>query len=137
AARKAETQIARNFNDQVVTALTNGRVSYEEKVRTPLRRVALLTDAIRLASDTRGIYSQLVLASHRQIATDTRPPQHAADNDVTVQVHETAVNNFLPTVLGGASLRQDSAEQKPKLEGDVPAWLRELASKTPKEALAD
>lgn len=135
AARKAEEQIARNFNDQVVTALTNGRVSYEEKVRTPLRRVALLTDAIRLASDTQGIHSQLVLASHRQIATDTRPPQRSANNDVTVQVHETAVNNFLPTVLGGASLRQDSAEQKPKLEGDVPQWLRELASKSPKEAI--
>jgi hypothetical protein len=137
AARKAEVKIAHEFDDQVVTALTNGRVSYEEKLRAPLRRVALLTDAIRLASDREGIHSRLLLASHRQISTSTRPPQRSPENDVTVQVHETAVNNFLPTLLGGASLRQDSAHVKPKLEGDVPKWLRELASKTPKEAAED
>jgi hypothetical protein len=137
AARKAEVKIAQDFDDQVVTALTNGRVSYEEKLRTPLRRVALLTDAVRLASDTEGIHSRLLLASHRQIATNTKPPQRSPENDVTVQVHETAVNNFLPTLLGGASLRQNSAEEKPKLEGDVPKWLRELARKTPKEAAED
>jgi hypothetical protein len=137
AARHAERQIAANFDDQVVTALTNGRVKYEEKLRTPLRRVALLTDAIRLASDTQGIHSRLMLASHRQISTNSAPPQRSSENDVTVQVHETAVNNFLPTLLGGASLRQDSATEKPRLTGDVPAWLRELATKTPKEAAED
>jgi hypothetical protein len=56
---------------------------------------------------------------------------------VTVQIHETAVNNFLPTLLGGASLRQDSADKPPRLEGDVPTWLRELTSKSPKEAAED
>jgi hypothetical protein len=137
AARHAERQIAANFDDQVVTALTNGRVSYEEKLRTPLRRVALLSDAIRLASDTQGIHSRLMLASHRQISTNTAPPQRLPANDVTVQIHETAVNNFLPTLLGGASLRQDSASEKPHLTGDVPPWLRELATKTPKEAAED
>lgn len=137
AARHAERQIATNFDDQVVTALTNGRVSYEEKLRTPLRRIALLTDAIRLASDAHGIHSRLMLASHRQISTNSSPPQRDAANDVTVQVHETAVNNFLPILLGGATLRQDSAEEKPRLTGDVPKWLRELATKTPKEAAED
>ena len=137
AARHAERQIASNFDDQVITALTNGRVKYEEKLRTPLQRVALLTDAIRLASDTQGIHSHLRLASHRQISTNSKPPQRSSENDVTVQIHETAVNNFLPTLLGGASLRQDSADEKPRLTGDVPAWLRELATKTPKEAVED
>ncbi len=137
ASRHAERKVADGFNDQVVTALTNGRVTYEEKLRYPLQRVALLTDAIRLASDREGIHSRLLLASHRQIATDSKPPQRLAANDVTVQIHETAVNNFLPTLLGGASLRQDSADQPPRLEGDVPTWLRELTSKTPKEAAED
>lgn len=137
AARKAEHQIARNFDDQIVTALTNGRVTYEEKLRAPLRRIALLTNAIRLASDHEGIHSRLMLASHRQISTNSQPPRRLPENDVTVQVHETAVNNFLPTLIGGASLRQDAANEKPKLTGDVPPWLRELASKSPKEAVED
>ncbi len=135
ASRHAEEKIASSFDSQVLTALTNGRVSYEGKLRTPLKRVALLTDAIHLASSHESIHSRLTVASHRQIATNSTPPAKLADNDVTVQVHETAVNNFLPTLLAGASLRQESADQPPRLEGDVPEWLRELAKKTPKEAV--
>jgi len=137
ASRHAERKVGEGFDDQVVTALTNGRVTYNEKLRYPLKRIALLTDPIVLASDREGIHSRLKLASHRQIATDSKPPQRLAANDVTVQIHETAVNNFLPTLLGGASLRQDSADQPPRLEGDVPTWLRELSTKTPKEAAED
>jgi hypothetical protein len=137
ASRHAEQKIASNFDSQVLTALTNGRVSYEGRLRAPLKRVALLTETIRLASSHESIHSQLTVASHRQIATNSTPPEKLAGNDVTVQVHETAINNFLPTLLAGASLRQESADQPPRLEGDVPKWLRELAKKTPKEAVAD
>ncbi len=137
ASRHAERQIARNFDDQVVTALTNGRISYEEKLRYPLQRVALLTDTIDLNSDKEGIHSKLILASHRQIATNTKPPKRSPENDLTVQLHQTAVNNFLPTLLGGITLHQDAADEAPQLKGDVPAWLRELTTKSPKEAAED
>ena len=79
AARHAEKKVAEGFNDQVVTALTNGRVSYEEKLRAPMTRVALLTEAIRLNSDREAIHTKLTLASHRQIATNSRPPEKLAD----------------------------------------------------------
>jgi hypothetical protein len=137
ASRHAEQKVAEGFNDQVVTALTNGRVTYEEKLRAPMTRVALLTKAVDLNSTREAIFSRFTLASHRQIATNTAPPEKSSDNDVTVQLHETAVNNFLPTLLGGATLGQESADTPPKLTGDVPKWLRELSTKTPKEAAED
>jgi hypothetical protein len=137
ASRHAEQKIARNFDDQVVTALTNGRVTYEEKLRAPMTRIALLTKAIDLNSTREAIFTRFTLASHRQIATNTTPPEKSAENDVTVQLHETAVNNFLPTILGGATLGQESADTPPRLTGGVPKWLRELSTKTPKEAAED
>jgi hypothetical protein len=137
ASRHAEQKIAQNFDDQVVTALTNGRVTYEEKLRAPITRVALLTNTIDLNSTREAIFTRFTLASQRQIATNTAPPEKSAQNDVTLQLHETAVNNFLPTLLGGASLGQESADTPPKLTGDVPKWLRELSTKTPKEAAED
>jgi hypothetical protein len=106
-------------------------------LRAPMTRVALLTNAIDLNSTRDAVFSRVTLASHRQIATNTTPPEKSAENDVTVQLHETAVNNFLPTLLGGASLGQESADTPPKLTGDVPKWLRELSTKTPKEAAED
>lgn len=137
ASRHAEQKVGESFNDQVVTALTNGRVTYEEKLRAPMTRVALLANAIDLNSTRDAVFSRVTLASHRQIATNTTPPEKSSENDVTVQLHETAVNNFLPTILGGATLGQESADTPPKLTGDVPKWLRELSTKTPKEAAED
>ncbi|TWU28584.1 hypothetical protein [Bythopirellula polymerisocia] len=133
AARHAEQKIADSFNQQVVEALSNGRVNYEGKLRAPLTRVGLLTEAIHLSSNSNAIHTQAVLASHKQITTDALPPGKLADNDVTVQLHETAVNNFLPVVLAGAVLRQEREDERPKLEGDVPPWLKELSEKSPQE----
>ena len=133
AARHAEQRIAANFDQKVLAALSNGRVNYEGKLRAPLRRVGLLAEAIHLSSDARSIFTQVVLGSRKQITTDALPPGKLADNDVTVQLHETAVNNFLPTALAGAILRQDTPDEQPRLEGDVPSWLKKLAAKAPQE----
>ncbi len=133
AARHAEQRIADNFNERVLEALTNGRVSYEGKLRAPLQRVGLLTEAIHLSSNSDAIHTQVALASYKEITTDALPPGKLIDNDVTVQLHETAINNFLPVVLAGAVLRQESSAVRPHLEGDVPPWLKKLSEKSPRE----
>ncbi|QEG34340.1 hypothetical protein [Bythopirellula goksoeyrii] len=133
AARHAEQKIADNFNQRVLEALTNGRVSYEGRLRAPLTRVGLLAEAIYLSSNTDAIHTRASLASHKQITTDSLPPGKLVGNDVTVQLHETAINNFLPVVLAGAVLRQESPDVKPHLEGDVPPWLKKLSEKSPEE----
>ena len=133
AARHAERQIASGFQEQVLEGLTNGRASYIEKLRVPLQRVDLLGKSFHLSSSNQAVHTQATLVSHDQITTASLPPGKLTSNDLTVQVHESAVNNFLPTFLAGATLQQDRADVPPKLEGDVPPWLKKLAAKTPNE----
>lgn len=135
AARHAECQIADNFNRQVAEALGNGRASYVSKLRDPLKRTDLLAAPFYLASSSGGLHTQATLATNRQITTNTLPPLGRGENDITVQLHESAVNNFLPTVLGGATLHQERADEPAQLEGQVPPWLKKLAKTPPKELM--
>jgi hypothetical protein len=51
-----------------------------------------------------------------------------------LQVHESAVNNYLPLALASARISQETAEQAPDLQGDVPHWIQVLSVKPPKLA---
>ena len=131
---KARRRISEAFDDQVFTALADGRTRYEDKLRLPMLRRGFAPEEIHFASTSQAFSTQFSLATGEQIATDTPPPAKDLQNDVTVQLHETAINNFLPFVLGGVSISQDSADQPQQMEGDVPSWLRKLAENGEVEA---
>ena len=126
---KARRKISKQFDERVVTALTRGRVQYDEKLRLPMIRRGLLPKNMHFASTAGQLLAQVSLATGSQLSTDTSPPPKDLQNDVTVQVHETAINNFLPFVLAGVGMKQDTADQPARLEGDVPPWLKKLAAK--------
>lgn len=125
--RKAQRRISETFDERVITALTQGRVKYEEKLRMPMIRRGLVPEEMHFASTATALLAQVSLATGKQLSTDTDPPAKDVRNDVTVQVHETAINNFLPFVLAGVGMKQDAVDQPTQLEGDVPPWLKKLA----------
>lgn len=127
AASKARRRVSQNFDERVVTALTRGRVRYDEKLRLPLIRRGLASAETHFTSTPDRLLAQLSLATGKQITTDVSPPAKDVQNHVSVQVHESAINNFMPFVLSGVSLKQDTADEPTRLEGDVPPWLKKLA----------
>lgn len=126
AARHAERQIAEKFDRQVVDAVYLARQNYDNKFHPPLERIGMFPDSLQMASDSSGIQINATLASYKQISTHRLPPGIRVGNDITLQVHETALNNFLPHLLAGLELRQDEESEPPRITGDVPAWLKEL-----------
>ncbi len=126
---KARRRISQQFDERVITALTRGRVQYDEKLRLPMLRRGLVPENMHFASTAGALLAQMSLATGSQLSADADPPPTDIQNDVTVQVHETAVNNFLPYVLAGVGMKQDSADQPAQLEGEVPPWLKKLAEK--------
>ena len=133
---KARRRISEEFDEQVIRALTRRRVQYDEKLRLPMIRRGLVPEEINFASNAEQLLAQVSLATAWQISTNSTPPAKDIQNDVTVQVHETAVNNFLPFVLSGVSMKQESKDQPARLEGDVPPWLKKLAAKNKRSELS-
>jgi len=127
-ARHAEQRVADKFDRQVVKAIYQARQNYDSKLHPPLERIGMFPEHLHMASTAGGIQIETRLATYKQISTDRLPPGRHASNDFTLQVHETAFNNFLPHLLAGAKLGQASESQPPKLEGEVPAWLKKLTN---------
>ena len=125
--KKARRRLSEKFDERVFTALTEGREKYEQKLRMPMLRRGFVPEEVHFASNAGALLAQVSLATGRQLSTDTNPPPKDIRNDVTVQVHETAINNYLPFILSGVGMRQDAADEPSRLEGDVPPWLKKLA----------
>ncbi|NOZ40002.1 MAG: hypothetical protein GXP24_07230 [Planctomycetes bacterium] len=128
AARHAERQVAEKFDRKVVDALYVARQNYDNKFHPPLERIGLFPETLNMASTSSGIQIETTLASYKQISTDRLPPGVRVDNDLTLQVHESALNNFLPHLLAGAKIGQENESDPPRIEGEVPTWLKKVAN---------
>ena len=127
AARHAEERIENKFDAQMKEVLNKARGRYENELRPPLVRVGMFPDYLRMSSDSDSISVEATLASYKQISTGDLPPQLMLQDDLTVQLHETAINNFLPILLSGVMIQQESEEVPPTLKGEVPDWLKKVS----------
>jgi len=125
-ARHAEQKIATKFDGQVVEAIYEARQKYDHKFRPPLERIGMFPEHLRMSSTSGSIRIETTLASAQQISTHQLPPGTEISNDLNLQVHETALNNFFPHFLGGATLGQDKQSEPPKLQGEIPGWLKKI-----------
>jgi len=128
AARHAERQVSEKFDRQVVEAVYEARQNYDSKLHPPLERIGMFPEYLHMASSASGLQIETTLASYKQISTDRLSPGVRDDNDLTLQLHESALNNFLPHLLAGAKLGQDKESEPPQLEGEVPTWLKKAAN---------
>ncbi|RIK79937.1 MAG: hypothetical protein DCC67_09950 [Planctomycetota bacterium] len=130
AARHAEQRIAREVNEQVEVQLAAMRRRYEQEFAAPLARRAISPEYVNLSSTPQGVGIQTIFARRNQLGAATPPPA-APGNDILIQVHQSAVNNYLPLALARARISQQSADRPVELEGDVPNWIRGLSIASP------
>lgn len=136
ASRHAEQRIASGFDEQLQATLAEARKNYETKFRAPLVRRDVFPDPFHLSSTTQGVRIQAGLGRAGQIGASGPPPGMRVDEDATLQIHESAVNNYLPLAFAGATISQESEDQPPKIKGNVPAWVRRLSDRPAKRAAA-
>lgn len=129
ASSKASSRVTKKFDERVVGPVAEGRDKYEEKLRLPLMRRGFEPSEIQFATTSSAITTNYALATATQLTTASHPPGKSLRNDVTVQVHESAVNNFIPFALAGVALVKDSPDTPQRMEGDLPKWLKQLNEK--------
>jgi hypothetical protein len=89
-ASKARSQMDDRLQNQVM----NARQRLDEKIIQPLERMQLNPTALAMETTEDRMTLRSRLASDYQLASFTARPQARADSLFSVQVHESALNNF-------------------------------------------
>ena len=99
----AEDRIERRFNQEVNDELRDARKRYEDEYRRPLIRRGELPEYTRFSSDNDSISIETTQANRGQLGAAGPPPAAPEGHDMTMRLHESAVNNYTAGLLGGAT----------------------------------
>jgi hypothetical protein len=138
AADHAEDRIERQFNNEVHEKLADARKRYEDEYRRPLARRGEVPDHIQFGSTKDALTLELTQAGRGQLAATVDPPAQPAGHDVTMRLHESAVNNYSGITLSGATVSQAEAGQESKFDVKMPKWMEDAwkKRKTDRDATA-
>ncbi|MCY3013192.1 MAG: hypothetical protein NT171_00640 [Planctomycetota bacterium] len=104
---KARDRIRRQFGEQTEPAVAQMRDQFQQKVRGPLQARGLYPESFHMHTTDRHLRIVARKSLAGQLAAFSSPPAANADNIITAQIHESAVNNILEEKLGGKVVTQD------------------------------
>ena len=130
-AEHTRQNVIQEFNERVAKELGDARLRYQTKIRDPLTRRGVTPEYLKMNSSPDGVAIESTFAARNQLAADNAAPELKRGLDLALQIHESAVNNYLPLALASARISQQTADKPPSLEGDVPNWIKVLSAKNP------
>ena len=111
---EASQRSAQRFADEMqkqVLETTNKLNANYRKYRRIWSDWKLFPDALAMMSDRVGIQIQgRILAGPEQLSPSPQPPAMQDFADVTVRIHQSAINNVATKLFSGAEVRQESIE---------------------------
>jgi hypothetical protein len=120
----AEDRIERRFDQELNQELREARDRYEAQFRDPLVRRGELPAYINFSSDGNSILLEATQAGNRQLAAASGPPPAPEGHDLTMRLHESAVNNYSAVVFGGATASETRPDQDPQFNVKIPEWMK-------------
>src|SRR5690606_32308373 len=94
-AQHAQQRIAGEIDQRADQQLAQLRRRYEQELLAPLARRAITPEAIKLSSTRHQVAMTTTFARSNQLAAAGDPPTPRPGHDIVVQVHQSAVNNYL------------------------------------------
>jgi hypothetical protein len=129
-------RVVREFEETVARDLAAVRAQYENKIALPLTRRGVSPEYLRMTSAATGVSIETLFATRQQLGAPGARPTPLPGHDMLVQIHESAINNYLPLAISSARIAQDTADVPPVLNGNVPTWLKALSVARPNLAAA-
>jgi hypothetical protein len=129
AADHAEDRIERRFNDEVRDKLADARKRYDDEYRRPLERRGELPDYIHVGSSKDALTIEVTQAGRKQLGAATEPPARPNGHDMSMRLHESAVNNYSGITLSGATVSQSEAGRESKFDVKMPKFLEDAWKK--------
>lgn len=130
AEQKLQNRIGTEFSQQVDQQVSQAQQQLAKlryQPRPEIKRVGFVTPKIALSSSTTAIDGSAVhSASYQMAAPQYCPLPQPTEASVIGQIHQSAVNNALETLLGGRVLRsKDLGAYAQQITGKIPEELRE------------
>ena len=96
---QAKSKVVRQVKERMDTGLTEKLEAFEQKFRdkvlAPIEELALLAEPLDMHTTQQRAVMQLRLANNGQLAAHTIRPYAPSDSLLSVQMHETALNNAM------------------------------------------
>ena len=110
-ASKAQSRL----DTEVEKQLQQSTEKFRKQILEPLQELGLRPEAVDMETTEERLIARYRLAGYRQMAAYSPRPQAAADSLLSLQIHETALNNVMASLqLGGK-------------ETDLPSLFQEIA----------
>jgi hypothetical protein len=111
AAQHAEQQFGQRMDQQVDEALGPANRDFQQKFRRLLTERGIFPELFRFASTTDQVRLIAKETGTAALAAPTTPPQAPRGSDVTLSLHESAINNLTAAALGGIVLDETRFEE--------------------------
>ncbi len=96
---QTKAKVVRQVKERMDTGLEEKLEVFEQKFRdkvlAPIEELALLAEPLEMHTTEKRAVMQLRLANHDQLAAHTLRPYAPSDSVLSVQMHETALNNAM------------------------------------------
>lgn len=92
---RLETRMRERLDSEVQTQLEAAQTKIENKIIAPLQRLELNPNALEMRTTKDRLIARYRLASENHLGAFTPRPQAPSDSMLSVQVHETLLNNTL------------------------------------------
>ncbi len=109
AARHAEERIRDRLDREAGERLAQANQRYRDKFIAPLLRYDLYPERLQYTTTADGLNVVGAVRADDRLAADRPAPAAAEASDLTLSVHESAVNNLTRGILLGETLKQERA----------------------------
>ncbi len=131
-AQHAAARVRKRVEAQADAQLGKTHWNYVNKVRNPLLRRREFPSLLKLSTTDNEMLVTALQANRSQLGAPTAPPAITVENDMAVQVHESAVNNLAQALLGGVTLKEEDVQKKAvDILGKLPEQLKSEEDRDP------
>lgn len=133
AARHAEERIADNLEEELLPKLQDFRYEYLNSFKKPFADRNAEPRMVAFSSTHSSINVDMLQAGRGELGAESAPGAFPGGQDVSIRLHETGAANLASGILAGATLSQKTEEGKPKLNVELPSFLRKAIDKSREE----
>ena len=131
--RRAEYRVAQRMNSEAGELLADLNEKIKEQFQKPLKSRDSFPAKMDFSTTTEGLQLEMMQVTRFQLAAPTAPPSTVSgDEDLAVQLHESMINNFGESILGGVKLTDEGLVELLEQRGkEIPAELQITDDKDP------
>jgi len=131
AARRAERRMNGQMDERIDANIATLNARYQ-KIRGTADKTGLFPRVWNLSSTPELVDWSILLGNTYQPSAPLSAPETKASNGLTVQVHQSALNNMLAILLAGRYIDEEKfAERITEFLGEAPKFLERKTDETP------